>query len=63
MQNLADALVYQGIIAQLLNCASDEEVWQILDANQDWGNGRLREAILAMAEDLREDGNLDKFNF
>jgi CHAT domain-containing protein/predicted LPLAT superfamily acyltransferase len=63
LQNLADALVYQGIIAQLLNCASNEEAWQILDANRDWVDAGLQQTMLEVAEDLRIQGDLDKANF
>ena len=65
--DLSDALVrvavYQGIIEQLLNCASDEEVWQILDANRDWVDERLQQTMLEVAEDLRNQGDLDNANF
>ena len=59
----ADALVYQGIIEQLLNCASDEEAWQILDANRDWVDAGLQQTMLEVAEDLRTQGDLDNANF
>ena len=65
--DLSDALVsvavYQGIIEQLLNCASDEEAWQILDANRDWVDAGFQQTMLEVAEDLRTQGDLDNANF
>ena len=67
LQNLAYTLVspsaYQEIIAQLLNCASNEEARQILDANRDWVDAGLNQTMLEVAEDLRIQGDLDKSNF
>ena len=67
LQNLAYTLVsssaYQGIIEQILNCASDEEAWQILDANRDWIDAGLQQEMVEVAEDLRTQGDLDKSNF
>ena len=54
---------YQGIIEQLLNCASEDEAWQILDANKDWVDAGLTQTMLEVAEDLRIQGYLDKSNF
>ncbi len=55
--------IYQGIIAQLLNCNSNEEVWQILDANRDWVDAELQQTMQEVAEDLRIQGDLDNANF
>ena len=63
LRNLADKLVYQDIIAQLLDCASDEEVWQVLDANRDWVDKGLTQTMLEVTEDLKTRGDLDKSNF
>ena len=67
LQNLADQLIspsaYQDIIAQLLNCASEDEALQILDANRDWVDAGLQQTMLEVAEDLRIRGDLDKSNF
>jgi CHAT domain-containing protein len=67
LQNLADTLInssaYRRIIEQLLNCASDEEVRQILEANRDWVDAGLQQRMLEVAEDLRTQGYLDKSNF
>ncbi|MDJ0532595.1 MAG: tetratricopeptide repeat protein [Xenococcaceae cyanobacterium MO_207.B15] len=60
---LAEALVYQGIIAQLLNCASVDEALQILEANRDWVDVGLQQTMLEVAEVLRTQGDLDKSNF
>ncbi len=61
--DLADALVYRGIIAQLLNCASEDEALQILDANRAWVDGGLQQTMLEVGEDLRTQGDLDQSNF
>jgi hypothetical protein len=67
LRNLSDALVsvavYQGIITQLLNCVSDEEVWQILDTNQDFVDAGLQQTMVEVAEDLRIQGDLEQSNF
>ena len=54
---LADALVYQEIIAQLLNCASDEEAWQVLNANRELVDPGLVQMMIQAAEALEEEGD------
>ncbi|MDJ0712869.1 MAG: CHAT domain-containing protein [Prochloraceae cyanobacterium] len=67
LQNLADSLVstsvYQEIIEKLLNCASEDEALQILDANRDWVDAGLTQTMLEVGKDLINQGDLDKCNF
>ena len=65
--DLSDALVslsaYQGIIEQLLNCASDEEAWQILDANRDWVDAGLLHMVEAAAQIFSQEGDENNANW
>ena len=54
---------YQNIIEQLLNCASNEEVGQILNANPDRVDTELTQTMLEVAENLKTQGDLDNANF
>ncbi|MGB6300681.1 MAG: hypothetical protein WBF90_31520 [Rivularia sp. (in: cyanobacteria)] len=54
---------YGNLIDALLDCDSDEEVSQILDANRDLIDAGLQQIMLEVAEDLRTQGDLDKSNF
>ncbi len=60
---LADALVYQEIIAQLLNCASDEEAWQVLNANRELVDEGLVQMMIQAAEALEEEGDHNRADF
>ncbi|MGB3757434.1 MAG: hypothetical protein WBA07_13835 [Rivularia sp. (in: cyanobacteria)] len=54
---------YGNLIDALLDCANDQEVSQILNANRDLVDGQLQQIMLEVAENLRTQGDLDKSNF
>ena len=60
---LADALVDLEMIAQLLNCASDEEVQQVLNANRELVDAGLVQMMIQAAEALEEEGDRNRANF
>ncbi|AOY82461.2 CHAT domain-containing protein [Moorena producens JHB] len=54
---------YRKLIDQLLAESNDQEVSQILNSYRDLVDGGLQQTMLAVAEDLRIQGDLDKSNF
>ncbi len=54
---------YQEIIAQLLNCASNEEVQQVLNANRELVDAGLVQMMIQAAEELGARGDRNRADF